>query len=368
MKRKSARKDKSKKKIKIKTKVCIQNPPSERQISKRVIAIIIASVLFILSFLIIKPYISALLLGMILAFIFFKPYKKLNRLIKRPSVTSGIICFVVLLILAVSLYFIAQITIKEAFNLYVSIQRLDIFETIKAVLIRIFPESPELTTQITASLQQALVSVTNSFMNQVGKILTDVPQLFIQFFITFFVMFYFLKEGDHLLKFVHEILPFSREVNERFIKRSKQVAFATIYGQIIIGMIQGVVAGIGFYIFNAPSPLFFTILAILLSVLPFVGSWLVWFPVALAMIAAGNIMNGILLMVFGLMVVGIIDDIIRPLIIGRKAKINPLIVLIGMLGGLVLIGPIGLIVGPIILEYLLIFIELYRTGKIKSAF
>ncbi len=340
----------------------------EKRISRRVIAIIIASVLVILSFLIIKPYLGALLFGLILAFIFSKPYKKLNKLIKKPTISSAIVCLVVILIIVVGLFLIAQIAIKEAFNLFVSIQKLDIFNLINTILVRVFPDSPELTRQITTSLQQALISLTNSFMNQLGKILTNVPQLFIQFFITFFVMFYFLKEGDNVTKFIYEMLPFSREVNEKFIKRSREVAHATIYGQIIIGILQGIVAGIGFYIFKAPSPLFFTILAILLSILPFVGSWLVWFPVALAMIAAGDVLNGVLLMIFGLIVVGIIDDIIRPFVVGKKAKINALIVLIGMLGGLILLGPVGLIIGPIILEYLLIFVELYRIGKIKFAF
>ncbi|UZE94141.1 MAG: AI-2E family transporter [Candidatus Pacearchaeota archaeon] len=338
-----------------------------RHASRRVIAIVITAVLAVLSFLIIKPYIAALLFGIVLAFIFFKPYKLLNKLIKKSTISSLIICLLVIAVLALGVYFIAQITVREAFNLYMSIQKLDIFDLVNKAILTIFPDSPELARQITLTLQQGLVSLTNSFINQVGQFMTNAPQFFIQLFITFFVMFYFLKEGKSILKYVREILPFSSEVNEKLIKRSQDVAHATIYGQIIIGIIQGITAGIGFYIFGAPSPLFFTILATLLSILPFVGSWLVWFPLGLIMIAAGDVTSGILMMVFGFVIVSTIDDIVKPFIVGKRARINPLIVLIGMLGGLVMIGPIGLIVGPIILEYLLIFMELYRTGKIKLA-
>lgn len=335
--------------------------------SKKVIAIIITAILAVLSFLIIKPYIAASLFGVILAFIFFKPYKLLDKLIKKPTISSLIICLLVIIILAFVMYLIAQITIREAFSLYMSIQDLDIFDLINKILLQVFPDSPEIARQITVTLQQSLVTLTNAFINQVGQFITNAPQLLLQIFITFFVMFYFLKEGETILRYIREILPFSSEVNEKLIRRSKDVAYATIYGQIIIGLIQGITSGIGFYIFGAPSPLFFTILAILLAILPFVGSWLVWFPIGMVMIAAGNTTNGILLMVFGFLVVSTIDDIVKPFVVGKRARINSLIVLIGMLGGLVMIGPVGLIVGPIILEYLLIFIELYRTGKIRMA-
>ncbi len=339
--------------------------PANHFASRRAIAVIITAVLAVLSFLIIQPYIAALLFGIILAFIFRFPYKQLNRLIKKPTISSFIVCIFVIIVLALGVYFIAQITVREAFNLYMSVQKLDIFNLINKSILAVFPESPELARQITLTLQQSLVSLTNTFISQAGQFMTNAPQFFIQIFITFFVMFYFLKEGDAILKYIRQILPFNSEVNEKLIKRSKEVAHATIYGQIIIGIIQGIAAGIGFYIFGAPSPLFFTILAILLSILPFVGSWLVWFPLGLIMIASGNVTMGILLMIFGFVIVGTIDDLIRPFIVGKKAKINPLIVLIGMLGGLLLLGPVGLIIGPIVLEYLLIFIELYRTGKIK---
>lgn len=340
---------------------------ANQQASRKVIAIVIAAVLVVLSFLIVKPYIAALLFGAVFAFIFYVPFKQVNRLIKKPTISSLIVCFLVIVIIAFSLYFITQITIKEAFSVYTQIQELDIFDLIDKIFLKVFPDSPDITRQITLTLQQALLSLTNTFISQTGELLTNTPKIILQLFITFFVMFYCLKEGEIILKYIREILPFSNDVNEKLIKRSKEVAYGTIYGQIIIGIIQGITAGVGFYLFGAPSPLFFTILAILLSILPFVGSWLVWIPIGIIMIASGNVTGGILLMIFGFLVVGTIDDIIRPFIVSKKAKIHPLVVLIGMLGGLVMLGVIGLIVGPIILEYLLIFIELYRTGKIKLA-
>jgi predicted PurR-regulated permease PerM len=186
----------------------------------------------------------------------------------------------------------------------------------------------------------------------------------IQLFIAFLVAFYGLRDSGRIMGYIKEILPFQSEVNEKFIKKSKDIAFATIYGQIAVGIIQGLTAGIGFYIFKAQSPLFFTLLAIFFAMLPVLGAWVVWIPVALSMVAVGNSTNGILLAIYGALVVGTIDNIVRPFIVGKKGKINPLIVFIGMVGGLTLMGPVGIIVGPLALEYALMFIELYRTGNL----
>ncbi len=334
------------------------------QSSRKPIALVILIALLVLAFFLIKPFIVAILFGFVLAFLLTPLYKRVVKIIKSPTAASLIITVITVLVLAVALYFIAQITIKEAFNLYIQIQRIDFFTLINGFLSHIF-ESPELSTQITTTIQQAVITVTSSFTETVGKVLTNAPAIILQLFVILFVTYYSLKNGKKIIEYIAEILPFSEDVNNKLIKRSKEITSATVYGQVIVGFIQGAVAGIGFYIFGAPSPLFFTLLAILLAVIPFIGPAFVWVPVSLVMIATGNTTNGILMFIFGIIVVSWIDNIIKPSIVGKKGKLNEVIVLIGMLGGIALIGPIGLVVGPLVLEYVLIFIELYRTGNIK---
>ncbi|MGB9707713.1 MAG: AI-2E family transporter [Candidatus Pacearchaeota archaeon] len=342
------------------------NNPADHYTSRKTFAVVILIGLLILAFFLIKPFIVAVIFGLVLAFILAPLYKQILKLVKNPTAASLIITIVTVLVLAVALYFIAQITIKEAFNLYIEIQKIDFYTLINGFLSRIF-ETPDLSRQITTTIQQAIITLTSSFTENVGKVLTDAPTIILQLFVVFFVAYYSLKEGPKITNYIKEILPFTSEVNERLIKRSKEISSATIYGQVVVGIIQGAVAGVGFYIFGAPSPLFFTLLAILLSIIPFIGPAFVWVPVSIVMIAMGNTTNGILMFIFGVLVVSWIDNIIKPGIVGKKGKINEVVALIGMLGGLALIGPVGIIVGPLVLEYLLIFIELYRTGTIKLA-
>lgn len=332
--------------------------------SRRVLAVAILLVLIVLAFILVRPFLIAIILGLILAFILNPVYLKLNKFIKSKTACALLITLVILIIVAIGLFFIAQITIKEAFNLYMQIQKVDFYSMINNLLSKVF-ESPDLSRQITTTIQQGIISLTSSFTEGVGNILTNAPYIILQFFVVFFVAYYALRDSPKIINYLKEVLPFSPEVNERLLKRSRELTHATIYGQVIVGLVQGAVAGIGFYIFGAPSPLLFTMLAILLSIIPFIGPALVWVPLSLLMIATGNLTNGILLFVFGVAVVSWIDNLLKPSIVGKKGKINEIVALVGMIGGIALIGPVGLVIGPLILGYLLLFIELYRTGHIR---
>ncbi len=337
---------------------------ADHQTSRKTLAIIILLGLLVLAFFLVKPFIVSIIFGLVLAFVLTPVYKQLLRLIKNPTATSLIITIITVLMLAVVLYFVAQITIKEAFNLYIEIQKVDFYSLINGFLSRIF-ETPDLSRQIATTIQQAIITLTSSFTESFGHVLTNAPALILQLFVILFVTYYTLKNGKKMIEYVEGILPFSSEVNNRLIKRSREITSATIYGQVVVGIIQGAVAGIGFYIFGAPSPLFFTLIAVLLSIIPFIGPAFVWVPVSIFMVATGNVTNGVLMFIFGVVVVSWIDNVIKPGIVGRKGKLNEVVALIGMLGGLALMGPVGIVVGPLVLEYLLIFIELYRTGTIK---
>ncbi len=332
-------------------------------ISKRVITLIILVGLLVLTFLVAKPFLSAIFLGLILAYFLQWPYKKLTKIIRHKSTAAAIVCAIFVVIMAVGLYFLIQITITEAFNLYLNIGKLDFASLIHKIVGWIFPKTPELATQASTQIQVTITDLITSYVNAAKNAIKDIPKLIIDFFITFFVAFYGLRDGERIINYIRGILPFSSDINEKFIKRSREIAFATIYGQVIVGLIQGITAGIGFYIFGAQSPLFFTLLACFFAMLPLLGAWVIWIPVGLSMIAVGNTLNGIFMLIYGALVVSTIDNIVRPFIVGKKGAMNPVIVLLGMIGGLTLMGPVGIVVGPLILEYALIFIELYRTGK-----
>ena len=137
-----------------------------------------------------------------------------------------------------------------------------------------------------------------------------------------------------------------------------------IYGFVVVGFIQGVVGGLSFFIFGVPNPLFWTLAMIIASILP-IGPWLVWIPAAALQFAMGEVAAAVGLAIFGLVVTNNIDLILRPILVGKKAEMHPLIILVGGLGGIITFGAIGLIIGPLILAFTISFIKVYRDEQRK---
>jgi predicted PurR-regulated permease PerM len=158
-------------------------------------------------------------------------------------------------------------------------------------------------------------------------------------------------------------MPFSPETEEKLFKSSKDVTSSVLYGLILVGLVQGVIIGGGFFIFGVPNALLLTFFAILTGILPIIGPALIWIPVVIYLLIAGNTVPAIGVLVFGL-ICSSIDNLLRPIFVSRRTKLNPVVALIGMIGGLFLFGILGVILGPLILSYLLILLDLYRNKKI----
>jgi predicted PurR-regulated permease PerM len=203
-------------------------------------------------------------------------------------------------------------------------------------------------------------------VNAINNIISDIPGLFLQFFVLFFVMFFFLRDADIIMDYLKNLLPFKENVKEKFFIRFRSITNGVIYGVVLIGIIQGISTGIGLLIFGIPQTFLLTLVATIAAVLPFLGAWIVWIPVAITMIIQGNITNGLILLAYGIIVVSFIDNLLRPYIIGKKTEVNFVVVLLGMLGGIEIFGLIGFIIGPLIIDYLVIFIEFYRTQQLKD--
>ena len=151
---------------------------------------------------------------------------------------------------------------------------------------------------------------------------------------------------------------------------AQEVIFATVYGVIIVAIIQGIVGTIGFIIFDVPSPILLGLLLTFAALIPFVGTALVWLP-ASALVFLNGYLNadttmigkGIGLFLYGALVISLIDNLIRPKIISKEAKLHPVLILLGLFGGIRVLGPIGMVVGPLVLALLVSFVDIYQRDK-----
>lgn len=173
-------------------------------------------------------------------------------------------------------------------------------------------------------------------------------------------------DGKSILRRILYLLPLPSEQEERLLERFTSVTKATLKGTMLIGIIQGVLAGIALALAGVDSALFWTMLMILLSVIPVVGTVLVWLPAAIILIMTGSIVPGILVLLWCGLVVGNIDNVLRPKLVGQEAGLHELLILFTTLGGLSLFGITGFIVGPIIAALWVTLWDMY--GEMFSRF
>jgi predicted PurR-regulated permease PerM len=169
-----------------------------------------------------------------------------------------------------------------------------------------------------------------------------------QFFIMLYTMFFLLMDGPALLRSILNHLPLHDQDRQLMIDRFMSVTRATLKGTVIIGLIQGALAGIAFRIVGIPDAVFWAVVMMVLSILPAVGGALVWVPASVILIGTGSVLKGLLLAAFCGLVVGSVDNVLRPRLVGRDTKMHDLMILFSTLGGILLFGPIGFIIGPIL--------------------
>lgn len=333
--------------------------------AKKVIAAIILIALLVLSFFLLKSIIMAIILGIILAFILSPVYDFLLKYIKRKNITALLMCLLLLILIVVPLWYIFPIAINESIKFYINSQNIDFITPLKTIFPSFF-QSEQFSNEIGTALHSFVTNTTNSLMNSLANVIINFPKLFLKLLVVFFSFFFVLRDKEQIVSYVQGILPFSKEVEKKLFKSSKDLTVSILYGQGLLGIIQGITVGIGFFIFGVPNALLFTLLAAIAGMFPIIGTTIVWVPVAIYLLISGNTISTLGVVMFGL-IASVIEAFFKPIFISRRAKMNSSLILFGMVGGLLLFGLLGVILGPLILAYLLIVIEAYINKPSESA-
>jgi predicted PurR-regulated permease PerM len=168
------------------------------------------------------------------------------------------------------------------------------------------------------------------------------------FFIALYAMFFFLVDGPGMLKAILDHLPLHADEKTLLTDRFMSITRATIKGTIVIGVIQGSLTGLAFWVAGIPSVAFWTVLMIILSIIPVIGAALIWVPACIVLLAMGSVGKAVILALFCSLIVGSVDNVLRPWLVGRDTKLHDLVILFSTMGGLLVIGPLGFIIGPVL--------------------
>ena len=219
-------------------------------------------------------------------------------------------------------------------------------------------------------LQATIEKITGFILGNASKFLASIPSVLLNLFVMVFVVFYFLRDGSALGAKIKNILPLTEPHKQEVLDKFHHVTYGVFYGNITVAIVQGILGIIGFALLGVPSPILWGFVMMLFALVPYFGSAIIWLPAALNLIFIGYLQNdtsfiirGTILIAYGVLVISTIDNILKPKLIGLKAKIHPILVLIGVLGGLSLFGFIGFIIGPLMLALLVTFIDVYEKEK-----
>ncbi len=307
---------------------------------------------------------------------FYPLYSKFLEITKKEVIASSIVIIILFLIMVLPLAFVLSSLSKEAVTGYASVNKilndessfdLDCEEEglfCRGITsVKRYASDPEVRNQFTALMKGFI----NFFVEKSSAVILSIPKKILDLFIFFFVTFFLFIDGKKIINDIWDMIKV-REKDKKAIKgQISDVTYAVVYGSVMVSLIQGMLAGIGYFIFGIKAPIFLGLLSAIAALLPYIGTGLVWFPVAMIQILlsiissdTSGIFRGVGLFLYCALFVSTIDNILKPKIIGDRGNIHPVTVLIGVLGGIKVFGLIGIIVGPLVLELLLTFINMYK--------
>ncbi len=290
--------------------------------------------LTILAFLVIRPFITAILTSIVLAYLFYPLYKILSKKINN-TLAAILVLLIALLVIIIPTFFILESLVKESISLYNYAKTTDFGPFINNILDNFF---------------KYVISESQGFIR-------SIPGFLLNTFVTFFLLYYFLKEGSRIIDNVKKLMPISKNHKDIVIKEFKRVTSAVVYGLILIGLVVGIFASLGFYIFKVPNPILWGMITIVVSVLPGIGASVVWVPASVIKLIQGDYFNGIGLFLYGFIFISGLEVLFKPRLISYKSDIHPAIIVLGVFGGLALLGFTGLFFGPLILVTFITFLR-----------
>ncbi|MBI2659000.1 AI-2E family transporter [Candidatus Woesearchaeota archaeon] len=334
----------------------------------------------LLAFYITRPFLPALFTGAIIAYLAYPLYEKTLRRIRKRHIAAFIVAIFIVLLFTLPFVLILGAVSKEAYDTYITLSKHNLGTNFMKIVckdeswlscrfIRSFvgflPEE-----DLDYYLQSTIENITGFIINNATKFVAAIPSILLNFFVMIFVVYYLLKDGEAIGKRIKNILPLKESHKQHVLDKFKEVTSAVFYGNISTALMQGILGGIGFWILGIPSPILWGFVMTLFALVPYFGTAIVWLPAALNLIFIGYLQNdspstirGVILVAYGVLVISSIDNIVKPKLIGAKGKVHPVLVLLGVLGGLSLFGFIGLILGPVMLALLMTFVGIYEEEK-----
>jgi predicted PurR-regulated permease PerM len=330
---------------------------------------------FYLFFRILSPFFSILAWAAILTIIFYPLFKIVNRLFGNRRVWAALtMTIAVIIAIIIPSGFLLNLIARELLNIYKyceqaiaegkhitffeSLKRIGLFQQIGEVLDRYFDLSRiNLQTLLLDNLQKLNMYVAG----QAPKFIKGLSTIIFKFFLMSVTLFFFFLDGEEVLTKIKALIPLSAKERDNILRKMVEMIQATIYGGIVVALVQGGMGTLGFVIVGLGAPLFWGTVMALLSFMHIVGPFMVWVPAVVYLLFQGAYIKAVILGIWGATLVSLSDNFLRPLIISGRTQIHPLMIFFSILGGLHVFGLVGFIAGPLVITICLAIIDIYTA-------
>jgi predicted PurR-regulated permease PerM len=324
------------------------------------------------SYLIIKPYLLNIFMALVLFFTAKPLYMALTRLLRGYKVLASFLtCIILLLIILIPLFSLMSIIAAQALDFSSQVtkgmQSGDLWHWVAAKIDALKLSLAHLNLPLPpgdinlAQIVQTAVTKASAFVytNAIGLI-RGFTVFFFDLLLTLFIAFFMFLQGDDFIQAIKQLSPLDPAHNDEILRETETTIKATLWGTVIVAFAQGTLGGVGFLIFGLPQPAFWGTVMIPASVIPVVGSTIIWGPAAVYLLFTGHIAAGVGLIIWGGVVVSVIDNILKPILMKGSGETPSIFILFSILGGLTYFGMIGFILGPLILSFLLSLLRIYQ--------
>ncbi|HYR91571.1 MAG TPA: AI-2E family transporter [Terriglobia bacterium] len=316
---------------------------------------VLFGIIAVLAVIVMEPFLSYIVLAGILTYTLFPVYNFFHRRTGRAAFSSALSIVVALLLMVLPAFFLISELAQQVSGAYSTFQAQN--------LQRVADYLSGLTgnrLNFQEMLSTAIDQIRQSIVGLAPDILGSIGELLVGLFIMFFVMYYGFREGEAFIARIRQLLPLEPTLKESLFYELRTVTQAVLYGQVMTAVIQGSVGALALLVFGVPNSLFWGAIMIIMAFLPVLGTPIIWVPAAVGQILDGETARGVGLLIVGSTIVMNIDNFLRPKLVSGRTKVHPVLILIGVLGGLKIFGFIGMLVGPLILALLVAFIKFYE--------
>jgi predicted PurR-regulated permease PerM len=321
------------------------------------------------------PFYGSVLWGTILAIVFAPLFRRLTKSMgQRRTLAALTTVIIVLMMVILPVTLITGLLLQEALSLYEKFQSGEL--NITGYFQQVFGALPAWVTDLLERLGltnlRALQERLSAGLLQGSQFLAtrainigqNTFDFIVNLCIVLYLLFFLFRDGDYLVKRITDAIPLEAEQERDLFHKFTTVIRATVKGNVVVAVVQGVLGGLIFWFLGVHAPMLWAVLMTFLSLLPAVGSALVWFPVAVYFLITGAIWKGVVLIAFGVLVIGLVDNLLRPILVGKDTKMPDYVVLISTLGGIAIFGLNGFVIGPVIAAMFIAVWDMAASEKI----